>query len=194
MFISGSLHPLAFISPSSQHQLMCVALKSNLYHLHDSKAPRQNAGSPLSTQQLLPLKSPIISAQLRWLVGILMWCRLPVCLFPLAASQTLAKTFVREVITHQQLCNCLPKQGGDVAILQGLLSKAVFVHINIQQGQRVTSHAQTPAHKAETCSHVNHFLMLMCLSFTLIRSFTSMSNQGKYLERIDWFNISHSLL
>lgn len=60
MFISGSRYPLASISPSSQHQLMCVVLKSNLYHLNESKAPRQKVGRPISTHQLLPLKSLIV--------------------------------------------------------------------------------------------------------------------------------------
>lgn len=46
MFISSSLYPLASISPSSQHQLMCVALKSNLYHLMNPK--------PLSRMQEAP--------------------------------------------------------------------------------------------------------------------------------------------
>lgn len=53
MFISGSLYPLVAISPSSEHQLMCVALKSNLYHLNESKAPQQNCkphiNSPAAT-------------------------------------------------------------------------------------------------------------------------------------------------
>lgn len=77
IFISGSLYPLASLFPSSQHQLMCVILKSNLYHLNESKAPQQNGGSPISTHQLLLLKSPIVWVRLWWLVGILMWCRLP---------------------------------------------------------------------------------------------------------------------
>lgn len=118
MFISSSLYPLASISPCSRHQLMCVALKSNLYHLNESKAPRQNSGSPISTHQLLPLKSLIIWAGLRWLVGLLMWCRLLVFLFPLASSQTLAKTLVGKAITHWQLCYYLPKQWGEAAIFK----------------------------------------------------------------------------
>lgn len=126
MFISSSLYPLASISPCSWHQLMCGALKSNLYHLNESKAPRQNSGSPISTHQLLPLKSLIIWAGLRWLVGILMWCRLLVFLFPLAASQTLAKTLVEKVITHWQHRYYLPKQWGEAAIFK-FTFRVVFV-------------------------------------------------------------------
>lgn len=118
MFISSSLYPLASISPCSRHQLMCVVLKSNLYHLNESKAPQQNSGSPISTHQLLPLKSLIIWAGLQWLVGLLMWCRLLVFLFPLASSQTLAKTLVGKAITHWQLCYYLPKQWCEAAIFK----------------------------------------------------------------------------
>lgn len=180
MFISASLYPLASISPSSQHQLMCVALKSNLYHLNESKAPRQNSGSPISTHQLLPLKSPIVWVGLWWLVGILMWCRLLVFLFPLAASQTLAKTLEEKVITHRQLCYYLPKQWGEVAIFKGLHSEPCLHASTSMQAMCYITH--TPASAAVTCSHVSHFLMLMRLSSTLFRSFTFMSNKGKYLE------------
>lgn len=156
---------------------MCVALKSNLYHINDSKAPRQNARSPISTHQLLPLKSPIVWVQLRWLVGILMWRRLPVCLFPLASSQTLAKTLVRKVITHRQLGYCLSKQVGEEAILKGFTLRGRVCTHQRPSRQHVTSH--TPAHVA-----VSHFLMQMSLAFTLFRSCSFMSNKGKYLDLV----------
>lgn len=91
MFIWSSLYPLASISPRSWHQLMCVALKSNLYHLNESKAPRRYSRSPISTHQLLPLYSLIIWAGLRWLVGLLMWCRLLVFPLPTGRSPDFSK-------------------------------------------------------------------------------------------------------
>lgn len=186
MFISRRRYPSASISPSSQHQLMCVAPKSNLYHLNESKAPRQNAGSPTSTHQLLPLKSRIVWVRLWWLVGILMWYRLPVCLFPLASSQILAKTLVGKVITHHQPCYYQPKQRGE-AIFKGLHSKQCL-HTSAST-EAACYIKYTPRTATVTCSHISHFPMLMWLTSTLFKSFACMSNKGKYLELTNsiWF-------
>lgn len=142
--------------------------------------PLSRTASPISTHQLLPLKSQIVWVGLWWLVGILMWCRLLVFLFPLAVSQTLAKTLVGKVITHRQLCCYLPKQWGKVAIFKGLHSEpCLHTSTSIKAMCYIT---RTPASTVVTCSHVTHFLMLMCLSSTLFRGFTFMSNKSKYLE------------
>lgn len=117
---SSLVYYILLLSQRSQHPLMCVVLKSNLYDLNESKAPQQNVRCPISTHQLLPLKSLIIRVRLWWLVEILMWCRLPVCLFLLASSQTLAKTLVGKVITHRQLSFRLSKQQGEAAVFRGL--------------------------------------------------------------------------
>ena len=160
---------------------MCVALKSNLYHINESKAPRQNVGSPISTHQLLPLKSPIVWVKLWWLVEILMWCRLLVCLCLLATSQTLAKTLVGKVITHQQLCYSLSKQQVEAAIFKSLHS-VMFAYINIHKAELHHTHKHTPESTTVTCRYISHSLMLICLWSKLFRSFASMSNKGKYLE------------
>lgn len=157
MFIWSSLYPLASISPRSWHQLMCVALKSNLYHLNESKAPRRYSRSPISTHQLLPLYSLIIWAGLRWLVGLLMWCRLLVFPLPTGRSPDFSKTLVEKAITHWQLCYCLPKQWGEAAIFKFTLG-VVFAEIN--------SHRRDVLHHPHSCtrSHPSPCLMLMCHS------------------------------
>lgn len=142
--------------------------------------PLSRTASPISTHQLLPLKSQIVWVGLWWLVGILMWCRLLVFLFPLATSQTLAKTLVGKVITHRQLCCYLPEQWGKVAVFKGLHSEPCLHTSTSIEAMCYITH--TPASTVVTCSHVTHFLMLMCLSSTLFRGFTFMSNKSKYLE------------
>lgn len=113
-----------------------------------------------------------------------MWCRLLVFLFSLAASQTLAKTLEGKVITHRQLCYYLPKQWGEAAIFKGLHSKQCLHKSTSTEAMCYITHTCTIS---VTCSHVSHFLMLMCLSSTLFKGFTFMSNKVKYLAH-DWFN------
>lgn len=175
MFVSACLYPLASISIPSHHQLMCVALKSNLLSFkwiwsplgRSRKAPHQLTSCSLFSPWSFELGSGGSSG---------CWCY-AVCwfsLFLLATSQAEAKALVRK--SHNPLAVLLSSAK---TMRQGSHFKAahrVLLEHQDPSGQCFITF--TPAPAAGTRRYITRFLELVCYWSTPFScwSFVSQAN------------------